>query len=115
MKKIVESIAPRQLLGAYLEAREQFQTADIVLVGHREGNEDGFAAAPRSVYVETAFVRWNEMQRAAHPLARESAQKKLQMPMDALAFWLVIEMPEEGAIASCAIGTYLHKTEAELS
>jgi hypothetical protein len=114
MKKIVESFPPFDLLRAYREARATFNTNDIVLVLNQT-NEDGFLASPRSAYIEKAFVRWNETQRAAHPLARDPAQKRLQMPLEAQAFWLVIEMPEKQAVGCVAIGAYLHKEEAELS
>lgn len=115
MKKMAESIPPGALLQAYREARETFRTSDIVLVVNKE-NTEGFLASPRAAYIEKAFVRWNDVQRAAHPLAREAAQKKLQMPLDALAFWLVVEMPEQGAVACCAISVYLHHEDpAELS
>ncbi len=115
MKKIAQSIPPYDLLRAYREARATFNTPDIVLVVH-QGNDEGFLASPRAAYIEKAFVRWSEVQRAAHPLARDPAQKRLQMPSEALAFWLVVEMPEDGAVGCCAIGAYLHKAEeTELS
>ena len=111
MKKIAESLPPYDLLRAYREARATFNTPDIVLVIH-QGNDDGFISTPRSAYIEQAFRRWSEVQRAAHPLARDPAHKRLQMPADALAFWLVVEMPEQEAVGCCAIGAYLHKTES---
>jgi hypothetical protein len=114
MRKTVESLPPYDLLKAYRDARATFNTPDIVLVIH-EGNDDGFIASPRSVYIEKAFVRWNETQRAAHPLARDTAQKRHQMPVDALAFWLVLEMPQQEAVGCCAIAAYLHKADSELS
>jgi hypothetical protein len=115
MKKIAESLPPYDLLKAYREARHAFGTSDIVLV-ISEGNLEGFQAFPRSAYIEQAFRRWNETQRAAHPLAKDPAHKRMQMPADAQAFWLVVEMPEQQAVGCCAIGTYLHRSEpAELS
>jgi hypothetical protein len=119
MKKIVETLPPYDLLRAYREARSTFRTPDVVLVVHQrdggflQNDGDGILASPRSEYIEKAFVRWNESLRAAHPLCRESAQKRLQMPELALAFWLVVEMPEHDAVGSCAIGAYLHKEEQE--
>jgi hypothetical protein len=116
MKKLVESLPPYDLLKAYRDARHTFATGDIVLAIATEENVEGFLAFPRSVYVEKAFERWNDVQRAAHPLASEPAHKRLQMPEDAQAFWLVIEMPQQQAVGCVAIGTYLHKTdEVELS
>lgn len=115
MKKIAEALPPYDLLRAYREARHTFNTPDVVLVIH-QGNDEGFLASPRSEYIEKAFIRFNEIQRMAHPLVRETAQKKLQMPIEALAFWLVVEMPEADAVGCCAIGAYLHKEDpAELS
>lgn len=119
MKKIVELLPPYDLLKAYRQARTTFNTPDIVLVvaqkdgGFLQQDGDGILASPRSEYVDKAFVRWKESLRAAHPLCRESAQKKLQMPTEALAFWLVVEMPEQDAVGSCAIGAYLHKEEQD--
>jgi len=119
MKKLVESLPPYDLLKAYREVRATFNTPDVVLVVHQkdsgflQGDGDGIHAFPRAAYIEKAFVRWNEVQRSAHPLVRDSAQKKLQMPTEALAFWLVVEMPEQDAVGSCAIGAYLHKEEQD--
>jgi hypothetical protein len=119
LKKIVESLPPYDLLRAYRQARATFNTPDIVLVVHQkdggflQGDGDGILASPRDAYVEKAFVRWSEKLRAAHPLPRETAQKRLQMPTEALAFWLVVEMPEHDAVGSCAIGAYLHKEEQD--
>lgn len=114
MKKIAESLPPYDLLRAYREARHTFNSNDIVLVVNQQ-NEEGFQASTRSVYVNEAFRRWNDVQKAAHPLASSPAYKRLQMPEDAQAFWLVIEMPEQQAVGCVAIGAYLHKEEAELS
>jgi hypothetical protein len=119
MKKVVESLPPYDLLKAYREARATFDTPDVVLVVHQkdggflQGDGDGIHAFPRAAYVDKAFVRWNETQRAAHPLFREAAQKRLQMPTEALAFWLVVEMPEHDAVGSCAIGAYLHREKQD--
>jgi hypothetical protein len=115
MKKIAESLPPYDLLKAYREARHTFNTSDIVVVVS-QGDVEGFQVFPRSTYVEQAFRRWNEVQRAAHPLAKEAAYKRLQMPAEAQAFWLVVEMPESESVGCCAIGTYLHKSDpTELS
>jgi hypothetical protein len=110
MKKIAESIPPYDLLKAYREARQVFNTPDIVLVV-AQGNAEGFQASPRSTYIEQAFRRFTEHQRNAHPLVRDPAHRRMQMPADALAFWLVVEMPEQQAVGCCAIGAYLHRAE----
>jgi hypothetical protein len=111
LKELVERLPPYDLLKAYREARTHFNTPDIVLVVVADVELSGFQAFPRPAYIEKAFVRWNEAQRAAHPLVRESANKKLQMPADSLGFWLVVEMHEANAVACCAVGAYLHKEE----
>ena len=109
MRKIAESIPPYDLLKAYRDAVRVFDNTDIVLVV-AENNVEGFQAFPRGAYIEQAFRRWNDHQRAAHPIA-QPAHKKMQMPVDSPAFWLVVEMPESGEAGFCAIGAYLHTTE----
>jgi hypothetical protein len=98
---------------SYREARHIFRSPDIILISNEYTGAT--VAAQRSAYVEQAFLRWNEVQRAAHPLVQGSAQKKLQMPEDALAFWLVVEKPEEDMVVCCAIGAYVHHEDPELS
>jgi hypothetical protein len=115
MKEIVEQLPPYDLLKAYREARRAFDTNDIVLVVATGAEVEGFHAFPRSAYIEKAFGRWTEQQKAVHPLSKEPAYRRLQTPMDSQAFWLVVEMHEEDAVACCAIGAYLHKAEVELS
>lgn len=116
MKELVERLPPYDLLKAYREARQHLNTSDIVLVVVTDRELEGFQAFPRSEYIEQAFKRWKPEQRKAHPCARESAQRKLQMPQDSLAFWLVLEMHEASGVGFVAVGAYLHKAEeAELS
>lgn len=112
MKQIAESLPPYDLLKAYREARATFNTADVVLVVAPSSDLEGFHAFPRGAYIEKAFVRWNGTQRAAHPLARDPAHKRLQMPAESMCFWLVVEMPDDDAVGCVAIGAYLHKTES---
>jgi hypothetical protein len=106
MQKLAEMIPPYDLLKAYREATVAFDTTDIVLVvSTAEG--DGFVAKPRSAYVEEAFRKWTDHQRAAHPLAKESAHSKLKIPASTPAFWLVMEFHDQGAVGCCAIGSFL--------
>ena len=111
VKRIAESLPPYDLLKAYREARAHFRTDDIVLVVVPDELE-GFTAQPRSAYVESAFRRWTEAQRAVHPLARESARQHLKLPADRPAFWLAIESPQDGAVGHCAVGAVFVPTAA---
>jgi hypothetical protein len=113
MKEIAEALPPYDLLKAYREARQHFGTPDIVLVvvARDTKDADGFQAFSRSAYIEQAFRRWTDTQKKIHPLARESAHKKMQLPRDGIAFWLVVEMPELDAVGCCAIGAFLHPAE----
>jgi len=109
MRQIAQSIPPHDLLKAYREASEHFGTKDIVLIVV-PAEADGIHAFPRPVYVEQAFRRFNEEQRSHHPLAKESAQRRLTMPVDRPAFWLVVESPDDDAIGCCAVGA-IHRQE----
>jgi len=103
MQRIAQSLPPYDLLKAYRDARAHFRTADIVLVVVPDEIE-GFVAQPRAAYVERAFARWTETQRAVHPLIRESAHQRLKLPLDRPAFWLAVESPQDGSVGYCAIG-----------
>ena len=107
MQKVAESMPPYDLLKAYREATQAFNTPDVVLLVI-EGEIEGFQAMPRTAYIEQAFRRWNDKQRRVHPLARESAHKRLKMPAEAPAFWLVVEFPESQEVGCCAIGAVPH-------
>ena len=115
MRKVAESLPPYDLLKAYREATRTFNTTDIVLVVAAGENVEGFQAFPRSAYIEQAFRRWTEQQRSVHPIAKDPAHKRMQMPADSPAFWLVVEMHEQGIIGCCAIGAYLQRDAAALS
>lgn len=106
MKKLAQNIPAYDLLKAYREARATFNTNDIVLI-IADSDPEGFIAKPRSVYVNEAFRKWTQHQRAAHPLAKESAHSKVKLPSDMPAFWLVMEFHEKDAVACCAIGAVL--------
>jgi hypothetical protein len=114
MTKIAESLPTYDLLRAYREASRTFNTPDIVLVVAKE-DVQSFDAFPRSVYIEKALRHFSDFQRGAHPVVRESAHKKLQMPVEAPAFWLAFEMPDMGGVGYCAIGAYLRQTEPAAS
>lgn len=103
MQKVARSIPPYDLLKAYREAKRAFGTSDVVLVVADEDAE-GFVAKPRTAYVDEAFRRWKADMLAAHPLAKESAHKRMKMPVEADAFWLVVEFHETGEVGCCAIG-----------
>jgi hypothetical protein len=109
MKKIAEQLPPYDLLKAYREATHTFNTTDIVLVVAGGVDIDGFHAFPRGAYIEKAFRRWTEQQKAIHPLVKDPAHKRLQTPADSPAFWLVVEIPAQDVITCCAIGAYLHR------
>jgi hypothetical protein len=111
MRKAAQAIPPYDLLKAYREAQAAFNTTDIVLALSESAPED-FTAMPRSAYIEQAFRRWSPAQRKIHPLAKESAHKKLKVPSDTPAWWLVIESPDSHAIGFCAIGAFNHVTVA---
>jgi hypothetical protein len=107
MKQVAQSIPPYDLIKAYRDARVSFNSNDIVLA-IAEGDVQGFTAMTRAVYIELAFRRWTPEQRKIHPLSKESAHKRMKMPADTPAFWLVIESPDSGAIGYCAIGAVYH-------
>jgi len=115
MRKMAEQLPPYDLLKAYRDATVAFNTHDIVLVVATGEEVEGFHAFPRSAYIEKAFRRWSEQQKALHPLASNAAHKRLQAPAESPAFWLVIEMPDQDAIACCAIAAYLHRDAAAVS
>jgi hypothetical protein len=116
MQKLAQAIPPYDLLKAYRDATVAFNTTDVVLIlAVKDEQVEGFVAKPRSSYVEEAFVRWSPVQRAMHPLARESAHKKTNLPKETPAFWLVIESEEKGAMLCCAIGSYLQDQEETTS
>jgi hypothetical protein len=105
MQKLAESLPPYDLLKAYREAAQHFHTTDIVLVVVPDQKQlEGFNAMPRPAYVERAFQRWTEQQRALHPVARESAHRHLKLPVERPAFWLIVESPNDGAVGHVAIG-----------
>ncbi len=104
MEQVARSLPPYDLLKAYREARRTFGVSDVVLVVV-DGALDGFVAKPRAAYVEEAFRKWKEAMRAAHPLAKESAHKRLKLPADADAWWLVVEFHDTGEVGCVAIGT----------
>jgi hypothetical protein len=103
MRRIAESLPPYDLLKAYRDARAHFRTTDIVLVVVPDEFE-GFVAQPRGAYIERAFLRWTDPQRAVHPLVQESAHQRLKLPLDRAAFWLAVESPEDESVGYCAIG-----------
>lgn len=112
MKQLAQQIPPYDLLKAYRDATIAFASRDVVLVvASGTTEEQGFVAMPRSAYIEKAFARWNNKQRSIHPLAKESAHKKMKMPAESPAFWLVIEDHDNGAMSCCAIGAFLHEAE----
>lgn len=111
MKKAAQALPAYDLLKAYREARAAFNTNDIVLVVS-EIQPDGFTAMPRASYIEQAFRRWSAEQRKIHPLTKESAHKKLKVPQDTPAWWLVFEAPDSGAVGFVAIGAFSHVVEA---
>ena len=113
MRKIAESLPPYDLLKAYRDARATFGTDDIVLVVVPD-ELDGFVAQPRSVYVENAFKRWSPEHRAIHPLVRESAHRRLQLPAERPAFWLAVESPQDEAVGHVAVGS-IARASVELS
>lgn len=105
MKRIAESIRPYDLLKAYRDARAHFRTADIVLVVVPDEELQGFVAQPRATYIEQALRHWTPQQRAVHPVVRQSAHQRLQLPLDQAAFWLAVESPQDQVTGYCAIGT----------
>ena len=109
VQKVARRLPPFDLLKAYRDARIAFNTGDIV-IAVTDGDVSGFTAMPRPVYVEEAFRRWTDEQKKLHPLPKESARKKLKMPDEFPAFWLVIQFPDDGAIMCCAIGAYLRES-----
>ena len=111
MKKATQAIPPYDLLKAYRDAQALFNTHDIVLV-LSEVEPEGFTAMPRSAYIEQAFRRWSPAQLKIHPLTKEPAHKKLKVPADTPAWWLVIEYPDAQAVGFCAIGAFHHAVEA---
>lgn len=111
MRKIAQALPPYDLLKAYREARASFNTNDVVLVVSAAQPEEGFTAMPRAVYVEQAFKKWSPAQRKIHPLTKETAHKKLKVPADTPAWWLVLELPDSNAVGFCAIGAFHHAVE----
>jgi hypothetical protein len=103
MQVLAESLPAEGLFLSYQAGCKQFNTRDIVLV-MAGPNSEVLLAANRMAYVDRAFRQWNAVQREAHPLAKEPAYKRLQMPADTPAFWLVVEMQENEMIVCCAIG-----------
>lgn len=112
LKNLVQRIPPYDLLKAYRDARMTFNTNDIVLAVSTHDDAEGFTAMPRAAYIDQAFKQWTDKQRKMHPLAGESAHKKLKVPADTPAWWLVVEFPDSGAVTCCAIGAFKHELEA---
>jgi hypothetical protein len=109
-KKLVQGIPPYDLLVAYRNAVKEFGSADIVLlIAIKDEEPTAFEAMTRSTYVAQAF---NNAAKRAHPMARESAHKKMCMPADTAAFWLVVEMRDKDAVVTCAIGEVRYEIEA---
>jgi hypothetical protein len=101
-KKLVSGIPPYDLLVAYRNAVKEFGATDIVLlIAIKDGELAAFEAMTRATYVTQAF---NKAARGVHPMARESAHRKMSMPADIAAFWLVVELRDKDAVVTCAIG-----------
>jgi hypothetical protein len=103
-KKLVQSLPPYDLLVAYRRASSEFGTTDIVLIiGARDEEVVAFQARPRLEYIAQAF---NEAAKKVFPIAKESAHKKMMMPKDCAAFWVVLEMEDRGERrrVMCAVG-----------
>lgn len=106
-KRLVGKLfSPRDLLGAYRAAREQFGSSDIVIVTS-EQDPSGFSARTRSehlaeirrtlgAHAERTMLRLGIAQQSAHALVR--------MPKEADAFWLVVtrgqQLPIEAVLFS---------------
>jgi len=111
MQQLAQSLPAFDLLKAYREGAAHFNTRDIVVVVNNK-DQEGFIATPRSAYIEQAFRRFTPEQRKMHPLVNESAHTKMKMPNEAPAFWLVVELQDQGAAAFCAIGAVLQSQMA---
>ena len=93
-KKLVQSLPPYDLLIAYRQASAKFGTTDIVLIiGAHDEEVVGFQAWPRLEYIAKAF---NKTAKKVYPIAKESAHRKMMMPQDCAAFWIVLEMEDRG-------------------
>jgi hypothetical protein len=109
-KRLVQSIPPYDLLTAYREAMFKFGTPDIVLlIGAVDEEVVGFEARPRTAYIEQAF---NAAAKKVYPIAKESAHQKMMMPKDCAAFWLVLELEDQGKRSRhmCVIGEVRYST-----
>jgi hypothetical protein len=109
-RKLVQSLPPYDLLVAYRNAVKEFNSADIVLLVGVQGGEVGaFEAMTRATYVTQAF---NATARGIHPMARESAHKKMSMPPDTAAFWIAVELRDDDTVITCAVGEVRYMVEA---
>ena len=100
-KRLVMRLYPPDvLLGAYRTAREMCQTSDIVLVASDQspdisgGSRSEYRKHLKQIFGERApvFRMWSE-----------SAQNVLQLPSEADAMWLVVDVHGEQLPIMCAL------------
>jgi hypothetical protein len=104
VKRMAQAVPPYDLLKAYREGSQKLGSTDLILVIAMDRGEAVSLKAWRRVdFVEQAPL--NEVARRAHPIARESAHKKMKIPPAYPAFWLGFEM-DGRALITCAIGSY---------
>jgi len=110
-KKLVSGIPPYDLLVAYRNAVKEFGSTDIVLlIAIKDGERAAFEAMTRATYVVQAF---NTAARGVHPMAREPAHRRMSMPADTTAFWLVVELRDKDAVVTCAIGEVRYEVASD--
>jgi hypothetical protein len=111
VKSVVRTIPPYDLVVAYRQAAQEFGHNDIVLLIAIQGEEPiGFEAMPRTAYMAKAF---NQAAKRIHPMASATAHQKMRMPGDSVAFWLVLELRDQDAVLTCAVGEVRYKVEQE--
>ena len=104
-KKLISGLfQPGEILGAYRQARTQFNTGDLVL-SVSEQDPSGFDVEPRIAYVK----RLREFQGSKgvplfmRRMAEESAHKVVQLPFEADALWLVIVRGLQAVPITCVL------------
>ncbi len=108
VKKMAQMVPAYDLLKNYRDAVAKFGTTDIVLLIAIHGGEViNFEAWPRLDWVDQAM---NDVAKRRHPIARESAHRRMKMPVESPAFWLNFELDGKHQIP-CAIGTYQYQAD----
>jgi len=90
-KLIVGLVSPTELVSAYQMGVMKFKTSDLVLVIASHDAEI-ISAWPRNKYIESAFSKCTKEQLVTIRLAQESAHQVVKLPVNHVAFWLVVEV-----------------------